>query len=378
MNLPTPTSRLPTVFAALLLLGTGLAGCLSQDASASSGEIYVKDALTDEAAEVHVTFTKAEVLAADGGPWVTVFEGEESIELLSLSNSTAKAKLAEFDIDAGEYKHLRITVADVTVVDHNGTEQEITVFGNLVTIAHDLEFDADDDNRVLVDFDLESGLDLAAGEYAPVVGDVQDAKSDADGDGEVDIDDADDDGDGTEDAEDADRDGDGAPDLPAQTQAFDQNGLFGLCTTWESSETGRTHGNATDSAAFQWLANQSAEAGLSVEAYCAENAERGPPGDIVALDREDLPEPARKALEDAPRGPPADAGADQRGDDERGNASDRPDDAQRDGNASAQSNQTDENRTAQDGNRAAEDDDRSADGNESHQDGNQSGEEPRG
>lgn len=369
MNLPSPTTRLPTVLAAVLLLGTGLAGCLSGDASASSGEIYVKDALTDEAAEVHVTFTKAEVLPDQASEWVPVYEGEQTIELLSLSGSDDRAKLSGFEIDPGEYTRLRLTIQNVTVEHKNGTTQDLAVFGNVVTVGQDLTYEPGEELSVTLDFDLDRAVNLTSGEYVPVVGDVQRSDVDSDQDGQPDFVDTDDDGDGIEDAEDEDRDGDGQPDLPEQSQAMDKQGLFGLCTAWTNSDEGRENGTAANSTAFTWLADKAENASLSVEAYCEEQTRPGAPDDLSKVMPEDLPEQARQAVEDVHLGPPEDAqdrrdGSDDRGEDARSNRTtaedqDRRGNDTRDGDqadnrtgedGASQANQTGQNDTAEDGN----------------------------
>ncbi len=200
----------------IAMASVALAGCMS---GAAASTLYVKDALTDDVAEVHVTFTKAQVKPL-GGAWVTVFDGKESIELLSLSSADAKASLAAFDLAPGQYEGLRIAVSEVMVVGHDGNETLLNVFGNIVSIADDFTVGADGID-ILVDFDLEQGVDLEAGTYTPVVKNVQTSDDDHDGDGIHDVDDVDDDDDGVEDNEDDDRDGDGEDDKPRQHHGKD-------------------------------------------------------------------------------------------------------------------------------------------------------------
>ncbi len=200
----------------IAMASVALAGCMS---GAAQSTLYVKDALTDDVAEVHVTFTKAQVKPLDGA-WVTVFDGKESIELLSLSSADAKASLAAFDLAPGQYEGLRIAVSEVMVVGLDGNETLLNVFGNIVSIADDFTVGADGID-ILVDFDLEQGVDLDAGTYTPVVKDIQTSDDDHDGDGQNDVDDVDDDGDGLQDNEDDDSDGDGEDDAPRQHHGKD-------------------------------------------------------------------------------------------------------------------------------------------------------------
>ncbi len=211
----------------LALTAAAFAGCMD----ASNSTLYVKDALTDDVAEVHVTFTKAQVKPLDG-TWTTVFDGKTTIELLSLSAADAKSALAGFDLAPGEYEGLRIAVSEVTIVDHDGNEQLLNVFGNIVSVSEGFTVGADGID-ILVDFDLEAGVDLAAGTYTPVVKDVQTSDDDSDGDGQNDVDDTDDDNDGRDDAEDDDDDGDGEDDRPRQHYA---DNIADLCAAERDEE----------------------------------------------------------------------------------------------------------------------------------------------
>lgn len=206
--------RAPYPPTAALLVGLVLAaasvGCLG--GADAKGGLYVKDLASDELREVHVTFTKAQVMPNGSAGWVTVFDGARTIELLSLNASTAREKLADLSLAPGHYERLRIAVGDVRIVYPNGSEALLNVMGNVVTIAEDFTVAADGSLDLVVDFDLDEGVDLAAGTYTPVVEDVQKSSDDSDDDGVNDVEDADDDDDGAEDERDHDDDGDGADD----------------------------------------------------------------------------------------------------------------------------------------------------------------------
>jgi hypothetical protein len=284
------TTRHPkTVFgvsALVLLLGAALAGCLVQDSEAASGELYVKDNLTDEASEVYITFSKAEVLPAQAQAWETVFEGEETFEMLSLSGPNDKAKLSAFELQPGHYLHLRITITNVTVVYHDGNESYYPAFGNVVTIGHDLRVEPRGNFEVLVDFDLESGVDLAAKEYIPVIGYAQTTERGRDGTGNQ----------------------TNRTERPAQSNAMDGNGIHGVCTAWKNAEKGRTHGNATNSTAFAWLQEQAATENGTIDGFCEEHARPGAPATLFEVLPDHMPEQARAALEDRHLGPPGETG----------------------------------------------------------------------
>lgn len=189
-----------------------LSGCIGGAQATSS--LYVKDALTDEVDAVHVTFTKAQAKPVEGS-WMNVFEGKETIELLSLSAPDAKEKLAGFDLPPGEYEGLRIAVSEVEITHLDGSKELLNVYGNVVSVSDDFTVGSDGID-ILVDFDLDAGVDLEAGTYTPVVKTVQTSDDDSDGDGENDVDDVDDDNDGETDDKDDDRDGDGEDDEPRQ------------------------------------------------------------------------------------------------------------------------------------------------------------------
>jgi hypothetical protein len=343
-----------------VLVTTGLAGCVD-DAQASSGELYVKDALTDEVDAVHVECTAAEILpaeanASDASAWETVFEGNGSIELLSLVDSAAKEQLAGFEIEPGACDQLRLRTSNVTVEHPNGTEESIVVHGNVVTVAENVDFEPGEE-KVLLDFDPEKGFDLARGECVPVVGDVQRSDESADGDGTPDFE-ATDDGDGTPDADDEDRDGDGHPDVAEQAQGYDKRGLKGVCTAWEHNDKGCENGTVEKSAtALQWLQDAADSEGLSVEADCEQQTEPGAPDDISTVLPDHLPQKAREAIGDRHLGPPEDRGpgaGEDRREDER--SRDGEDNQTREEQDAHRTDQRDDNQTRDDrnGNRTAD------------------------
>lgn len=285
---------------ALAFATVALSGCVMGNASGSVG-IYVKDDVTDHYSEVHVTYSSVQVLPEDADAWVTAFEGQQTIELLSLNASTAKEKLADLSLEPGAYEGLRIGISAVEAVDQNGTSHDLIVVGDYLELAEGFEVDEDGDLSLLVDFDLDRSIDPEAGTFEAEAANVQRSDEDADGDGIPDIDDADDDGDGIEDADDDDIDGDNRTDRPEQSR----HGYFGLCTAWFASEAGRGHGDAQNSTAFQRLRNESAAQNQTVEAFCDAQAFPGQP--------EHVPDHARQAREAAmerraERGPPEERG----------------------------------------------------------------------
>ncbi len=298
----SPTKSVFRLLAVTLFVGGALAGCLTQDAEAASGELYVKDDLTDNASAVYITFTRAEVLPAQSEQWTTVYEGEETIEMLNLSGPDDKAKLSEFELQPGEYQQMRLTVTNVTVIDHEGNQSSYASFGNVVTVAHDFTVQPGGDFELLIDFDLEEGVDVTNQEYVPVIGFAQTTHK------------------GGRDGNETNR-----TDRPEQSNAVDQRGLIGLCNAWENSAEGRTQGNATNSTAFTWLAEQAQTDNQTVDAYCDEQGRPGAPATLMELLPEDMPEQARAALEDRHLGKPDDPR-------QQGQADDRGADGDQSGN----------------------------------------------
>lgn len=264
-----PKTMAVAVSAALALVA--LAGCFASDDAAASS-LYVKDALTDDAAEVHVTFTQAQVLPAEAADWVTVYEGERTIDLLALAAPEAKDKLADLDLQPGAYAGLRIAAAEATVVLHNGTSVDLVVEGNMISLSEGFEVSRDGGLQILVDFDLERSVDLEAGTYAQTVKELRTSAQDIDGDGVPDFDDTDDSG------------------LPEPAQ--ERSNWFGLCTAWHNTETGQEHSEGfANSTAFQNLSQMASEANQTIEAFCDEQEFPGPP--------EAVPDDARAYYEEA-------------------------------------------------------------------------------
>ncbi len=237
-----------TILTATAVLAiAALAGCVG--GVEANSHLYVKDALTDDVAEVHVTFTSAQLKPVDGA-WQTVFDGKQTIDLLALSSADAKEALADMSLAPGQYEGLRFAVSEVEVIDHDGNSRLLNVFGNLVQVADDFTVGAEGID-ILVDFDLESGVDLEAGTYTPVVKDVQTSDDDSDGDGQNDVDDIDDDNDGETDDVDDDDDGDGEDDQPRQFYAADRAGLCANERDEEIVEAGEERNESIEEAAAE-------------------------------------------------------------------------------------------------------------------------------
>jgi hypothetical protein len=197
-----------------LFVVAGMAGCVGT--ASAHGTLYVKDAPNDNVKQVFVTFSKAEVSTEANASWITVFQGNKTIELAHLNASTAKEQLADFKIPPGDYHELRIVVQGVRVVYQNGTSRTLNVTGGVVTLAEDFSVKAGQDFALLVDFDLNEGIDLGRYSFTPRVKNVQSSLHDSDHDGQNDVQDGDDDNDGVDDAHDKDMDGDGRSDKPQQ------------------------------------------------------------------------------------------------------------------------------------------------------------------
>ncbi len=262
---PSPVSAryALAVASAAAFVAMALSGCIG-GAQAATGSLYVKDAPTDELSAVHVSFTMAEVYSVAGN-WTTIFDGNTTVELLSLNASDARALLGEFEIPHGSYEQLRITISDVNVTDKNGTSFDLVVLGNMVTAAQHFQVSGDE-VAILVDFGLDEGIDLENRTYTPFVASIQTSDQDTDGDGTNDVEDTDDDGDGIEDALDDDRDGDNQTDAPPQEHHFNDHALGGLCNAYRHGGLGQ-NGNAT-SRPLQYLRDRSADSNETIEDFC--------------------------------------------------------------------------------------------------------------
>ncbi len=117
------------VVLAALLLGAcgGGSNTPTLDRTASAGgastgnvAILLTDAPSDAFSEVNITITRIELLG-EGGSRVEVFNGERTIDLLSLRDNSDLFSIA--DVPAGDYEKIRLTVTNVTLVkrDEQGT-----------------------------------------------------------------------------------------------------------------------------------------------------------------------------------------------------------------------------------------------------------------
>ncbi len=151
------------LFTALLVTAT-LSGCTTEGTGSAS--IYVKDAPTDEFAEIHVVFTEVRVHASGGNEtdnstagWKTLVEDSAGIDvdLLNASGNRA-AFLGEEDLAAGKYTQIRIIVAEAYGIDHDGARHDFTVPSGTLKLNRPFTVEADKETRIILDFDLDASL----------------------------------------------------------------------------------------------------------------------------------------------------------------------------------------------------------------------------
>ncbi|MEK6974904.1 MAG: DUF4382 domain-containing protein [Candidatus Thermoplasmatota archaeon] len=244
----TPTPKLAGLLAMTSLALVALAGCSSQSSDEGSLALYVKDAPLDQYDQLRVTITRAEALPDQASDWVTVYDGEKTVDLLALQSPTAKEKLAELGVPAGPYSGLRLAISEAVGIDANGTEYQLVVAGNVLTVLESFEIGKGADLSLLLDIDTNASAS-EPGLFAPQAKALRSSHADQDQDGVDDVEDAD----------------YNATESPRQ----ERSNLYGLCTAWMASETAREHGNATDnSTAFARLGENATDAGQSLEDFC--------------------------------------------------------------------------------------------------------------
>ena len=199
-----------------LLIALALSGCstdTSDDGGASSSggtgsaSAYVKDAPSDDFAEVHVVFTEVSVHRSGGdgdsdanttttfgtstgfstsvgnatvtgsvnatgtssantttasGPsagWIVLFSDTSGVDVDLLNTTGARAAfLGESELAAGHYQQVRITVKEAYGIDHDGERVNITVASGTLKSVKSFEVEDGEETRVTIDIDLEKSL----------------------------------------------------------------------------------------------------------------------------------------------------------------------------------------------------------------------------
>ncbi|NND36733.1 MAG: DUF4382 domain-containing protein, partial [Gammaproteobacteria bacterium] len=101
--------------------GTGAGGGLTGVAQGTVG-IVITDHPTDRFDQVRATITQIELIGDDGP--VTIFTGREVVDLKRLASYSELFAVA--DVDVGTYDKIRLTVADLELVnvDEDGMDAE--------------------------------------------------------------------------------------------------------------------------------------------------------------------------------------------------------------------------------------------------------------
>lgn len=174
-----------------LLAAPALAGCMANDDGEGSASFYVKDAPTDEFAEIHVVFSSIEVHKAGGSDddetesnetkdksasgWMTVYENATGadIDLLAASAPDAAYFLGEANLSAGKYTQIRIHTDAAYGVDLDGNRVNFTLSNGVLKVVRSFDVNASSETRIVLDFDLDraiKGSDAGGWRMSPVIG----------------------------------------------------------------------------------------------------------------------------------------------------------------------------------------------------------------
>ena len=227
-----------------LLIALALSGCSqstnddggdSATGGTGSASAYVKDAPSDDFAEVHVVFTEVAVHRSGGSGsnatstavgtstglstsvgnttvsgsvnatatsnstvtndgsgseagWVVLFSDASGVDVDLLNTTGARAAfLGEADLAAGHYQQVRITVTEAYGIDHDGNRTNITVSSGTLRSVKSFEVEDGEETRVTIDIDLEKSLKQTGnGQWrlTPVIGKTSAAVVDDESSGE--------------------------------------------------------------------------------------------------------------------------------------------------------------------------------------------------
>lgn len=164
---------------ACTLIVIALAGCT--DGESGRASIYVKDAPTDDWAEIHLVFTKSEITRSgedNESAWVTLVDSSSGtdVDLLEAAGSKA-AFLGSASLEPGRYSMVRITVSSAYGIDHAGARHNFTVSSGTVKAPGTFEVQEGNNTRIVLDFDLDRpGVLVSQGgtgwRMTPVIGTV--------------------------------------------------------------------------------------------------------------------------------------------------------------------------------------------------------------
>lgn len=160
---------IPLLVVMLVVSACGGGGGSSSDSTlvigATSGtvSIVITDGPSDEFSEILVTVTCARLLGDDGQ--VTIFEGDETFDLLSLRDTT-KLLAVHTDVPAGRYSKLRLCVRQIELIKRN-REGDVTerAFSKLTGNGKlDLnprgDFDVDPGQSLMIEVDWDANKSI--------------------------------------------------------------------------------------------------------------------------------------------------------------------------------------------------------------------------
>ena len=138
-------------------------GCKGDDAASNSNDrgpntgmlrLYLTD-LPFEAKEVWITFSEVEVHQTGGG-WQSFEDSEQTLDLLTLENTTELVALGP--LETGKYTGLRFQISEGHVIDLEDERCDLKVPSNKIHVPVNFEIQEGGTTSVTLDFDAEKSV----------------------------------------------------------------------------------------------------------------------------------------------------------------------------------------------------------------------------
>lgn len=144
----------------ITVLGFLLLSCGLIKEEGGNVKIYMKDAPINlaEVDHIYITFTTIKAHRAEQDPWITIFEGEKTVDLKALMEK--EALIADVELEEGTYTQLRLEISTGNI-EISGESHELQIPSGEVkipcvftveqtgTVSIVLDFSAQDSIRVI-------------------------------------------------------------------------------------------------------------------------------------------------------------------------------------------------------------------------------------
>ncbi len=139
------------------ILGLFFASCGFVKKEGGKVKVFMKDAPLDleKVDHIYITFTAIKAHKAGQSPWITLFEGEKTVDLKELMEK--KTLITEVELEKGTYTQLRLEISSGNI-EVDGETHELQIPSGEVKIPCVFTVEQSDTVSIVLDFSAQDSI----------------------------------------------------------------------------------------------------------------------------------------------------------------------------------------------------------------------------